>query len=115
MRVDVDISEVLATEALAGRLLGGLPDDVLSICQEAADLELASKSYQRRTGTLEDGTEATMATRTEAGFTVVLRQGAFYGVYVQALGYSDFEQWATYAGVGVDNRVKAIGRRLSRT
>jgi len=114
VRVSVSIRDVLRAERIAERELARLADDALAICQEAAGLELASKSYQNRTGVLAGGTEAVMVGRSADGFTVVLKQGAFYGVYVQARGYSDFEQWAAYAGVGIDNRVKAIGRRLSR-
>lgn len=114
MQVSVNITSVLRAERLAKRLLGGLADEVLAIAGEAADLELASKSYQRRTGTLEDGTEALMSSRSADGFTVVLQVGAFYGVYVQALGYSDFDQWGAYAGVGIDNAVRGAGAKLSR-
>lgn len=114
MQVRVNIRSVLRAEARAEQLLGGLADDALAIAEEAAGLELSSKTYQRRTGTLEDGTEAVMASRSEDGWTVVLKQGAFYGVYVQARGFSDFEQWAAYAGVGINNRVVKVGQALAR-
>ncbi len=112
MRVRLKLGPVRRLTRRAEREFARLGPDCARIAEEAADLEKATKTYQRRTGTLEDGTEATF-TPEAGGWTIVLKQGAFYGVYVQALGYSEFEDWAVYAGVGIDNRIKAGERRLS--
>jgi hypothetical protein len=113
MLVTIDISGVQRLTRLAEQEFDDLGQDVDAIAQEAAQQELATKRYQRRTGDLEDGTEATFQ-RESGGWTVVLKQGMFYGVFVQALGYSDFEQIAEAAQSAIEGRIRAGERRLER-
>jgi hypothetical protein len=66
-----------------------LPFRALRAGKNAARLERRSSTYQNRTGQLRGGTEAQL-NGGHLGFTVYVMQGAFYGVFVQARGFSDF-------------------------
>lgn len=66
-----------------------MPFRALRAGKNAARLEQRSSTYQNRTGQLRGGTEAQL-NGGHLGFTVYVMQGAFYGVFVQARGFSDF-------------------------
>jgi hypothetical protein len=88
--------------------LDKLMPKALKIAEAAAAEELATKTYQDRTRRLRENTKATLE-GTPDNWTIHLDMGAaevMYGVYVQARGFSNFDQIAIGAAMDIDALIR---------
>lgn len=90
MMVSVDISGGSAKTEAGIKRIEKLPFQALAIAKNAGKREQRESTYRNRTGVLRGDTGAELYGG-HLGFRIRLHQGAFYGVFVQARGYSDFE------------------------
>lgn len=85
-----------------GVLVGKIYDILIGVVNK----ELATKTYQNRTGKLAGGTEARLYTYSSDSFKIEVQQGAEYGRFVQARGYSKFDSLVRVAEARIDKLVQ---------
>ena len=109
MLVEIDTSGLRRAGRDFERQLAALGRDVLAVCQDAAEQEKTTSTYQNRTGVLRGKTAAVASSMSRNGWVIVLRMGAFYGVFVQLRGFSDFTEIGNATIRKVDALVKSYG------
>lgn len=105
MKVTVDGSDAQAKWREDYEHIRTLPFRALRLAKDAAQRERTSSTYQNRTGLLRGETGAELKGG-HLGFRIYLHQGAPYGVFVQARGFSHFTE------IG-DETMEALARLMT--
>lgn len=115
MRVEVDLSEVLALTADAqAELLREFPRAMAQTVAEAARAERSTHAYTNRTGNAQRTTRARIVERSANSIEIEGEAGAEYASHLARGGWSDIDGYMGNAQVDVLNGIELINRRLAR-